>query len=591
MGRGRGEAMTTERVSLYGLPIVTGRRGRGRPRSIRRGPGRCSCATRWSTATGTARGTPSSRANQERVADVVALEQRVRRDLLVGDDALVAFFDERVPGRRRHRRAASTPGGSEVERDEPDRLTYQPSDLIDPSAGVPDLADFPETLAPRRRAAAAHLRARPRRPTSTAWWSTCRCRCSTPSGAPGSTGRCPGRRLELVTALIRTLPKDLRRRHTPAGEAAAERARADRARGRPAARGPRRALTERGGPTVAPAPPRPGRGARPPAGHLPRRRRRRPAARLEQGPRRPAPPARRARPRRAGGRRRPSTRSHGATVVGVRHHPRHRRRSTHAGHAVTGHPALVDEGDTVGLRVLPTEAEARDGDVGRHPPPPAAAARLAAAHARPSPARRHQAGARRLRRAPRRPRSTASARRRPSTSSSSPHGGPVRDEAGVRGAARSRARRRSPAAAVRLAELVAEAARARGARSMRRSRRCSPPAHDETVLDVAAPPRPAAPAAAGSPTPATTSCPTWCATSAPSSTACRRPRTEPDRDRRRIAGDPAARARVPARSRPGTPPARCARCSRSSASAPSPSRSAPRAASARPRSAGPRALA
>jgi ATP-dependent helicase HrpA len=32
---------------------------------------------------------------------------------------------------------------------------------------------------------------------------------------------------------------------------------------------------------------------------------------------------------------------------------------THAGHTVTGHPALVDEGETVGLRVLPSDAEAR----------------------------------------------------------------------------------------------------------------------------------------------------------------------------------------------------------------------------------------
>ena len=82
----RGEAMTTERVSLYGLPVVTGRRVRGRPGRPGRAPGRCSCATRSWTATGMARGIAFVRANQERVADVVALEQRVRRDLLVGDD-------------------------------------------------------------------------------------------------------------------------------------------------------------------------------------------------------------------------------------------------------------------------------------------------------------------------------------------------------------------------------------------------------------------------------------------------------------------------------------------------------------------------
>ena len=89
----RGEAMTTERVT----PLRAARRhrptGRRSTRSIRCGLGRCSCATPSWTATGTARGTRSCAPTRQRVADVVALEQRVRRDLLVGDDALVAFFD------------------------------------------------------------------------------------------------------------------------------------------------------------------------------------------------------------------------------------------------------------------------------------------------------------------------------------------------------------------------------------------------------------------------------------------------------------------------------------------------------------------
>ena len=246
------------------------------------------------------------------------------------------------------RRSATIPIGSRTE----------PSDLIDPAAGVPDLADFPETWPLGDARAAPHLRARSQRPTSTAWWWTCRCRCSTPSGDAGLEWQVPGRRLDLVTALIRSLPKDLRRRHTPVVEAAAEVLERIGPEDGPLLETLAAALSERGGPAIAPRhldlAAVPDHAAR----HLPSRRRRRPAAGLEQGPRRPAAPARRARPGRAGGR---VTGRRGARRhrLGVRHHPADGRRSTHAGHAVTGHPALVDEGDTVGLRVLPSEHEAR----------------------------------------------------------------------------------------------------------------------------------------------------------------------------------------------------------------------------------------
>ena len=37
-------------------------------------------------------------------------------------------------------------------------------------------------------------------------------------------------------------------------------------------------------------------------------------------------------------------------------------------HVVTAYPALVDEGETVGVRVVPTEAEAEPADLARRPP-------------------------------------------------------------------------------------------------------------------------------------------------------------------------------------------------------------------------------
>ena len=92
------QVVATERVTLYGLPIVAGRDGRRTGASTPRRRASCSCAARSSRATGT-RGTRSSTRTGARVEEVEALEERTRRrDLLADDATLQAFFDERVPG-------------------------------------------------------------------------------------------------------------------------------------------------------------------------------------------------------------------------------------------------------------------------------------------------------------------------------------------------------------------------------------------------------------------------------------------------------------------------------------------------------------
>src|SRR3546814_6763979 len=91
----RGAAMTHERVSLYGLPIVSKRRvaydridrADARGMFIRH----ALVAGDWDAPP---RFLPGNRA---RVVEVLALEHRLRRDLLVTDDELVAFFDARLP--------------------------------------------------------------------------------------------------------------------------------------------------------------------------------------------------------------------------------------------------------------------------------------------------------------------------------------------------------------------------------------------------------------------------------------------------------------------------------------------------------------
>ena len=351
---GRGEAMTTERVSLYGLPVVTGRRkpvdqvDRARARSL---------FLRHALVDGDWQGEKHAfvRRNQARVADVVALEQRVRRDLLVGDDDLVAFFDARVPDDITSARRFDA-WWSKVERDEPDRLTYAPSDLIDPTAGVPDLADFPETwpLGDARLPLSYRLD-----PSSDLDGVV----VDVPLPLLDAVGRAgldwqvPGRRLELVTSLIRTLPKDLRRRHTPATEAAAEVLPRIGPEDGPLLEVVAAALTERGGPAVAahhldlgsvPDHLRVTYRAVDDAGHpiawskdlgaL----RRRLAERVREALATSSP----------------VDEVHGATdwVFGAIPQT---VEIAHAGHTVTGFPALVDEGEGVGLRVVPTEAEAR----------------------------------------------------------------------------------------------------------------------------------------------------------------------------------------------------------------------------------------
>ena len=365
-----------------------------RPRRSRRGPARCSSATRWSTATGTA-AHAFVQANKEQVADVVALEERVRRDLLVSDDALVAFFDARVPAdvttARRFDRwwkgAASTRARpAHLHAGRPDRarrrcrstwpgspttgagampgspLTY----VLDPTSDLDGVVvDVPLPAARSR------------------------------SAAPASTGRCPGHRLALVTALLRTLPKEQRRHHTPAPDVAAELLAAIGPDDGPLldvlAGGPVR--SERGRrwpPTTSTSAPCPPTSASPTA---PSTTAGRPLAWSKDLPALRRRLAERVRDALAAAA--PVDEVSGATAWVFGTIPRTVDRRPTPGLAVTGHPALVDEGESVGLRVLPVGGRAADGHVGRHPAPAAPAARLAAAHARPGPAQRHQARPRR----------------------------------------------------------------------------------------------------------------------------------------------------------------------------------------------------
>ena len=137
LGPKRGDVVATERVILFGLPIVAGRTvayGRidpalARELFIRRALVEGDWETRHAFVA----------ENRRLVAEVEALEDRARRrGILAGDEALFAFFDERIP--------ADVVGGASFDRwwrDErrarPDLLNYTRELLVDPAAA--DLLD------------------------------------------------------------------------------------------------------------------------------------------------------------------------------------------------------------------------------------------------------------------------------------------------------------------------------------------------------------------------------------------------------------------------------------------------------------------
>ena len=334
-------------------------------------------------------------ANKEQVADVVALEERVRRDLLVSDDALVAFFDARVPADVTTARRFDR-WWKGAARTQPDLLTYAHADLVEPDAGSIDQAGFPDRwpwgdarlpltyvldptsdldgvvvdvplplLDARRRRSARLAGARP----------PARAR----HGAPAHAA------------------EGARRHHTPAADVAAELLGAVGPEDGPLLDVLAAALAVAAGVPVAAHHLDPGAvpahlrvtyravddGGRPLAWSkdLPALRRRL-AERVREALAAAAP----------------VDEVSGATAWVFGTIPRSVT-VTHAGLAVTGHPALVDEQESVGLRVLPSEAEQRTAMWGGTRRLLLLQLGLAAADARPGAAERHQARPRLARRA------------------------------------------------------------------------------------------------------------------------------------------------------------------------------------------------
>jgi ATP-dependent helicase HrpA len=215
----RGSAMTTERVTLYGLPIVEGRRvqlGRIDPALAR------TLFIEHALVDGDWRTHHAFvAANRALVDELEGLEERTRRrDLLVTREQLAAFFDERVPDEvvsaRHFDRWWKAARGAH-----PELLTLTRAELAANADGL-DLDAFPTTW--RRQGDLAFDVTYTFGPGAPDDGVTVHVPLAVLNqvSPDGFDWQVPGHRLDLVTALVRSLPKQVRRHLVPAPDRARE---------------------------------------------------------------------------------------------------------------------------------------------------------------------------------------------------------------------------------------------------------------------------------------------------------------------------------------------------------------------------------
>jgi ATP-dependent helicase HrpA len=218
--RQRGSVVATERATLYGLPVVPGRKvayGPIDPRLSRELLIRNALVEGdWHTDHAFVRD------NARVLEELEQLEHRARRrDILAGDEAIFAFYDERIPADvvsvahfdRWWRRA---------QRSDPELLSF-PRDLLvsGDAAALLDPRSRPDEWRQGELTLALSYRFEPGDELDGV---TVHVPLDALSQlrADGFDWLVPGLRTELVTALIRSLPKDLRRPLVPIPDVAAQ---------------------------------------------------------------------------------------------------------------------------------------------------------------------------------------------------------------------------------------------------------------------------------------------------------------------------------------------------------------------------------
>jgi ATP-dependent helicase HrpA len=210
----QGAAVALEKVSLYGLPIVTERK----VNYARVDP----AAARDLFITGAlVEGDWQTRheffhRNQRLLGQARELEDRARRRGIVADDAAVFdFYDRRIPADVTSARHFDT-WWKKARAHDPDRLTFTQADLAGPAAGDIDPADYPTSWGGGLPLSYEFTPGEPEDGVTV----------DIPLAALAQVNgeelgwQVPGLREELVTELIRSLPKDLRRLFVPAPDTA-----------------------------------------------------------------------------------------------------------------------------------------------------------------------------------------------------------------------------------------------------------------------------------------------------------------------------------------------------------------------------------
>ena len=211
--RRRGSVVATESVSLYGLPVVAGRTvgyARVDPELCRE------LFIRHALVEGDWEAPHAfRRTNSALQADLAAQEERTRRrDILVDDEHLLAWYDARIPRDVVSARHFDS-WWKKQRRTTPDLLTLTARDLTRPETPDVDTNAFPEQWALGTLMLAVSYRFEPGTPEDGVTIDVPLSVLDQVSPAALSW-QVPGLRAELVQAMIRALPKALRRSFVPA---------------------------------------------------------------------------------------------------------------------------------------------------------------------------------------------------------------------------------------------------------------------------------------------------------------------------------------------------------------------------------------
>ncbi|MFI7642376.1 ATP-dependent RNA helicase HrpA [Nonomuraea sp. NPDC049400] len=210
--KNQGAVIALEKVTLYGVPLVVGRKvnyGRIDPDLSRELFIRHALVEGdWDTHH------RFLKDNRRLLEEVEELENRARRrDILVDDEALFDFYDQRVPADVVSARHFDS-WWKKARQETPDLLTFSPEMLVNEGADV-STRDYPDTwkqLGQRMKLTYQF------EPGADADGVTVHVPLQVLNqvSSDGFDWQIPGLREELITALIRSLPKALRRNFVPA---------------------------------------------------------------------------------------------------------------------------------------------------------------------------------------------------------------------------------------------------------------------------------------------------------------------------------------------------------------------------------------